>query len=109
MGSLTIATGAQLYVLNGIDKNHRFRTRVKSTGPLRLFSHRYTGLMAGFVVMGVAVTVVVHYAFLSVTGSRFPGGIELLTFLGYIFGSMTLLAWLMKRFLFGWVKKKFRH
>jgi hypothetical protein len=108
MGSLTLATIAQLYVLNSIGKHHhRFRTRVRSTGPLRLFSHKYTALMAGFVVMGVAVAVLIHYAFLSVTGSRFPGGIELVSFLGYIFGSMMLLAWLTKRFLFGWVKRKF--
>jgi len=108
MGSLIIASGAQLYVLNGIGRHHhRFKSRVKSTGPLRLFSHKYTGLMAAFVLMGVSVTVLIHYAFLSVTGSRFPGGIELVTFLGYIFGSMMLLAWLMKRFLFGWVKRKF--
>jgi len=108
MGSLIIATVAQLYVLNGIGKHHhRLRTRVRSTGPIRLFSHKYTALMAGFMVLGVAVAVMIHYAFLSVTGSRFPGGIELVTFLGYVFGSMMLLAWLMKRYLFGWVKKKF--
>ena len=108
MASLIIATGAQLYVLTGISKHHhRFKTRVKSTGPLGLFSHRFTALMAAFVVMGVSVAVLLHYAFLWVTGSRFPGGIELVSFLGYFSGIMMLLAWMMKRFLFGWIKKKF--
>ena len=108
MGSLIIATGAQLYVLIGIGKHdHRFRKRVKSTGPLGLFSHRYTALMAAFVVMGVAVAVLFHYAFLWVTGSRFPGGIELVSFLGFFSGIMMMLAWIMKRFLFGWIKGRF--
>jgi len=108
MGSLIIATGAQLYVLTQIGRfHHRFRKRVKSTGPLGLFSNRFTGLMAGFVVMGVAVAVLLQFTFLWVTGNRFPGGIELVSFLGYFSGIMMALAWLMKRFLFGWIKKKY--
>jgi len=108
MGSLIIATGAQLYVLNGIGRHHhRFRKRVKSTGPLRLFSHRFTALMAAFAVMGVSVAVLLHYAFLWVTGNKFTVGIELISFLGYFSGIMMTLAWIMKRFLFGWIKKKF--
>ncbi len=108
MGSLLIATAAQLYVLTGIGKNQpHFRKRVKSTGPLNLFSHRYTALMAGFVVLGVAVTVMVNYSFLWVTDSRFAGGIELVSFLGYFSGIMMFLAWTMKRFLFGWIKNRF--
>ncbi len=108
MGSLIVATGAQLFVLTRIGKlHHRFRKRVKSTGPLGLFSHRFTALMGGFVIMGVAVAVILHYAFLWVSGSRFEGGVELISFLGYFFGLMMLLAWLMKRFLFGWLKRRF--
>ncbi len=108
MGSLILASGAQLFVLSGIGKfHHRFRKRVKSTGPILLFSNRYTALMASFVAVGVFVTVLIHYAFLSVTDSHFPGGIELVTFLGYFFGSMMLITWVIKRFLFGWIKRKF--
>ncbi len=108
MGSLILAAGAQLYVLTSIGKfHHRFRKRVKSTGPILLFSNRYTALMASFVVVGVFVTVLIHFAFLSVTDSRFPGGIELVSFLGYFFGSIMLLSWVIKRFLFGWIKRKF--
>ena len=108
MGSLIIATGAQLYVLTGIGRHHhRFRKRVKSTGPLRLFSHRFTALMATFVVMGVSVAVLLHYAFLWVTDNKFLEVNELVSFLGYFSGIMMALAWMMKRFLFGWIKKKF--
>ncbi|MCK4751120.1 MAG: hypothetical protein KAT15_28875 [Bacteroidales bacterium] len=107
MGCLVTATGAQLYVLTGMGKNiPRFRKRVKSTGPLNLFSHRYTGLMAAFVALGVGVTVILHYSFLWVTDNRYSGGIELVSFLGLFFGAMMILAWIMKRFLFSRVKRK---
>ena len=108
MGSLIIASGAQLYVLTSIGRDHhRFQKRVKSTGPLRLFSHRFTAQMAAFVGLGVSVTVLLHYEFLWVTGNKYPGGIELVSFLGTFFGIMMALSWLIKRFLFGWIKKKF--
>ncbi len=108
MVSLIIATSAQLYVLSGIGRHHhRFRKRVKSTGPVRLFSHRFTALIAAFAVMGVAVAVLLQYEFLWVTGNRFPGGIELVSFLGTFSAIMMALAWTMKRFLFGWIKGKF--
>lgn len=108
MGSLIIASGAQLYVLTVMGRyHHRFRKRVKSTGPVKLFAHRFTGLMAGFVVMGVSVGVLLHYAFLWVTGNQYQGAVELVTFLGYFSAIMMTLAWMLKRFLFGWIKKKF--
>jgi len=63
--------------------------------------------MASFVVIGVAVSVVLHYEFLSVTQNRFPGGQELVEFLGFFLGIGVLLAWILKRFLFHWIKSKF--
>ncbi|MCK5136023.1 MAG: hypothetical protein KAR19_09580 [Bacteroidales bacterium] len=108
MGSLIIATAAQLYVLTGLGRSQpQLGERVKSTGPLNLFSHRYTALMAAFVIFGVAVTVVLNYSFLWVTGSRYAGGIELISFLGYFSGVMMVLAWTIKRFLFGVIKRRF--
>ncbi len=107
MGSLLLAAFAQLYVLNYMSKfHHRFRKRVKSTGPLRLLSHRFTGLISSFVLLGVSVAVLLHYAFLWVAGSRYPGGIELVSFLGFFAGITLLVAWVMKRLLFGWIKHR---
>lgn len=107
-GSLFLATCAQLYVLSAVGKKQPVhRKRVKSTGPLGLMSHRYTALMAAFVVLGVSVTTLLHYSFLWVTGNRFPGGIELVSFLGIYSGVVMALAWIMKRFFFGRIKKRF--
>lgn len=108
MGSLIIAAGVQLYILSHAGKQGGdYRNRSGSAGPIRLFAHRYTALMASFVVIGVAVAVLLQYQFLSVTQSRFPGGSELVEFLGFFFGISVLLAWIMKRFLFHWIKSKF--
>ncbi len=108
MGSLIVATGAQMYILSHPGKQGGgYRNRSGSAGPIRLFAHRYTALMASFVVIGVAISVLLHYEFLSVTQSRFHGGIELVEFLGFFFGIGVLLAWIMKRFLFHWIKSKF--
>ncbi len=108
MGSLVLASGAQVYILYRPGKQRGgYRNKNGSAGPIRLFSHRYTALMASFVVIGVAVGVLLHYEFLSVTQNRFPGGTELVEFLGYFFGIGVLLAWMMKRFLFHWIKRKF--
>ena len=108
MASLIVATGAQLFVLNSIGKRHtRFKKRIFSTGPIRLFSNKFTGLIASFAVMSVAVTVLLHYLFLSVTEIRYPGGMELVEFLGYFSAVAAALSWMMKRFLFGWIKQKF--
>jgi len=108
MGSLILASGAQMYILYRPGKQKGgYRNKNGSAGPIRLFSHRYTALMASFVVIGVAVGVLLHYEFLSVTQNRFPGGTELVEFLGYFFGIGVLLAWMMKRFLFHWIKRKF--
>ena len=108
MGSLVLAAGAQMYILSRpVKQGGGYRNKIGSAGPIRLFSHRYTALMATFVVIGVAVSVLLHYEFLSVTQNRFPGGAELVEFLGYFFGIGVLLAWMMKRFLFHWIKRKF--
>ncbi|MCK4989407.1 MAG: hypothetical protein KAS29_02935, partial [Bacteroidales bacterium] len=108
MGSLIIAAFAQMYILSHSGKSGGgYRNKSGSAGPIRLFSHRYTSLMASFVVIGVAVSVVLHYEFLSVTQNRFPGGQELVEFLGFFLGIGVLLAWILKRFLFHWIKSKF--
>ncbi len=108
MGSLVLATLAQMYLLSSPGKQGRvYRNRSGSAGPIRLFSHRYTALMASFVVVGVAISVLLHYQFLSVSQNRFQGGSQLIEFLGLFFGIAVLLAWLMKRFLFNWIKSKF--
>jgi len=75
MASLIVAAIAQMYILSHPGKQGGgYRNKHGSAGPIRLFSHRYTTLMASFVVIGVAVSVLLHYEFLSVTQSRFPGG-----------------------------------
>ncbi len=108
MGSLIVATGAQFYVLVGMGKNQAFSSkRVSSTGPIRLFSHRFTGLISAFVVLGVGVSVVLHYSFLWSVSDQYAGGVGLVTFLGFFFGAMIAVGWLMKRFLFGWIKKRY--
>jgi len=61
LGSLVIASGSQLYVLSGHgSRRGPFISRVHTSGPYKLFSHRYTALMASFVVMGVMVDVLLH-------------------------------------------------
>jgi MFS family permease len=106
--SLVVATGAQLFVLNRIGKLHtRFRKRVFSTGPVLLFSHKFTGLISSFAVMSVAVAVLLQYLFLSVAEIRYPGGVDLVAFLGYFSAIAAALAWMVKRFLFGWIKQRF--
>ncbi|MFH0757639.1 MAG: hypothetical protein V2B15_10155 [Bacteroidota bacterium] len=107
MGSLVLAAGAQLYVLAGMGKNQGYsRKRVSSTGPIRLFSHRFTGLISAFVVLGVAVSVVLHYSFLWSVSDQYAGGVGLVSFLGFFFGAMIAAGWLMRRFLFSWMKKR---
>jgi ATP:ADP antiporter, AAA family len=108
MGSLIVATVFQMYILSHSSaRSGGYRLKRGSAGPIRLFSTRYTALMASFVVIGVAISVMLYYQFLAVTQSRFPGGSELVEFLGFFFGIAVLLAWLMKRFLFHWLKSKF--
>ncbi|MCK4747111.1 MAG: hypothetical protein KAT15_08755, partial [Bacteroidales bacterium] len=108
MGSLILAAGAQLYVLIGMGKSQVYPSkRVSSTGPIRLFSHRYTGLIAAFVVLGVGVYVVLHYSFLWAAFDQYTGGVALVGFLGFFFAAMMVLAWMMKRFLFGRIKKRY--
>lgn len=108
MVSLILAAFAQMYILSHADKEGGgYRHRSGSAGPIRLFSTRYTGLMTTFVVIGVAVSVLLHFEFLSVTQSRFPGGVELVEFLGFFLGIGVLLAWILKRFVFHWIKSKF--
>jgi len=108
LGFLVIATGFQLYVLSA-HKSRRgpFISRVHTSGPYKLFSHRYTALMASFVVVGVMVAVLLHYVFLAETGSRFHGGTELAEFLGYFFAIAVFLGWMLKRVIFGWFKRTF--
>ncbi|MDF1575141.1 MAG: hypothetical protein P1P86_08140 [Bacteroidales bacterium] len=107
MGSLVIASGAQMYLLSRPGQQGGiYRNKSGSAGPIRLFSHRYTALMATFVIIGVAISVLLYYQFLSVAQDRFFGGIQLLEFLGLFFGVGVLLAWFMKRFLFNWIKSK---
>jgi hypothetical protein len=108
LGSLVIASGSQLYVLSGHgSRRGPFSSRVHTSGPYKLFSHRYTALMASFVVMGIMVAVLLHYVFLSETGSRFHGGTELAEFLGYFFAIAIFLGWMLKRVFFGWFKRTF--
>jgi hypothetical protein len=108
MVSLVIAAFAQMYILSRSGKEGgAYRNISGSAGPIRLFSTRYTALMASFVVIGVAVSVFLHFEFLSVTQGRFPGGKELVEFLGFFLGISVLLAWILKRFLFHWIKSKF--
>ena len=108
MASLLVAALAQMYILSRSGKEDRaYRSRSGSAGPIRLFSTRYTALMASFVVIGVAISVFLHFEFLSVTQGRFPGGKELVEFLGIFLGVSVLLAWILKRFLFHWIKSKF--
>jgi len=108
MGSLILAAIAQMYILSKPGKQGGgYRNKSGSAGPIRLFSHRYTASMASFVVIGVAVSVLLHFEFLSVTQNRFPGGKELVEFLGFFLGIGVMLAWILKRFLFHWIKRKF--
>jgi hypothetical protein len=108
MASLVIAAFAQMYVLARAGKEGgEYRHKSGSAGPIRLFSTRYTTLMTIFMAIGVAVSVLLYFEFLSVTQSRFPGGKELVEFLGFFLGIGVLLAWILKRFLFHWIKSKF--
>jgi hypothetical protein len=108
MISLIIAAFAQLYVLSRAGKNGgAYRSRSGSAGPIRLFSTRYTALMASFMVIGVSVSMLLYFQFLSVTQSRFPGGKDLVEFLGFFLGISVLLAWILKRFLFHLIKSRF--
>ena len=106
-GGLLIAAGTQLYLTFHRGERHQTtRSKVPGSGLITLFSHRYTGLMAGFAVLGVGISVILHYSFLWGSGSRFSGSLELVTFFGFFFAAAMILGWLMKRFLFGWIKKK---
>ncbi len=108
LGSLVLASGFQVYVLSGHgSRRGPFTSRVHTSGPYKLFSHRYTALMASFVVVGVMVAALLHYVFLSETGSRFYGGTELAEFLGYFFAIAVFLGWMLKRVVFGWFKRTF--
>ncbi|MCP4310929.1 MAG: MFS transporter [Bacteroidetes bacterium] len=108
LGCLIIAAGAQMYVLNGMDKDRIYSSRrVSSTGPVRLFSHRYTGLISAFVLFGISVAVVLQYMFLWSASDQFIGGSGLVPFLGFFFAVMMSVGWLMKRYLFGWIKKRY--
>ncbi len=108
MAGLIIAALAQMYVLNGMDKDRIYSSRrVSSTGPIRLFSHRYTGLISAFVVLGIFVMVAINYIFLSSASQQYNGGKGLITFLGLFFAGMIAVGWVMKRFLFGRIKKWF--
>ncbi|RPI45814.1 MAG: hypothetical protein EHM46_01335, partial [Bacteroidetes bacterium] len=81
--------------------------KVQSTGPIGLISHRYTAMMAAFALVGVATVLVVQYAFLWVADSQFPGGGDLVVFLGSFYGGMAVLTFLLKKILFERLKKKF--
>jgi ATP/ADP translocase len=106
--SLIIAAFAQMFVLSREGKEgDSYRNRRGSAGPIRLFSTRYTALMASFIVIGIAVSVLLYFEFLSVTQSRFPEGRELVEFLGFYLGISVVVAWILKRFLFHWIKSKF--
>jgi hypothetical protein len=108
LGSLVLAAGAQVYVLMGMNRSTSYsQKRVSSTGPIRLFSHRYTGLISTFVLLGVCVSMVLHFTFLWSAGDQFRGQSQLVSFLGFFFGSMVLLSWIMKRTLFSLIKRKF--
>ena len=101
MVSLVIAAFAQMFVLSRAGREgDTYRSKSGSAGPIRLFSTRYTALMASFMIIGVTVSVLLYFEFLSVTQSRFPGGVELVEFLGIFLGIGVLVAWILKRFLF---------
>ncbi|MEN8156672.1 MAG: HEAT repeat domain-containing protein [Bacteroidota bacterium] len=108
LGSLVLAAVAQLYVLAGMRRNRAFPSRrVSSSGPFRLFSHRYTGLISAFVAIGVMVSVALHFSFLSSLSDEHVGDVDMVAFLGFFFGAMMVVGWMMKRALFGWIKKRF--
>lgn len=108
LAGLLAALGSQLYLLLKKDKRRvPYRFASPGTGPFALFSHRYTGLMAAFVILGVGVSILLHYSFLWVSHGRFTGSRELVDFFGFFFGAMMILAWTTKRYLFGWIKKRF--
>ncbi len=108
LASLTIAALAQMYVLNGMDKDRIYSSRrVSSTGPIRLFSHRYTGLISSFVLLGISVLVIIHFLFLSSASFHYDEAKGLVSFLGLFFAVMILATWVMKRFMFGRIKKRF--
>jgi AAA family ATP:ADP antiporter len=107
LAGLLVAAGSQTYLLlKRNKKRYTFSYPGPGTGPLAIFSHSYTGLMASYVVLGVAVSVMIHYSFLWASGNRFTGATELVTFFGFFFGSIMILAWTMKRYLFGRIKKR---
>lgn len=106
--SLIVAGIAQFYVLNRMERELIYSSRrVSSTGPIRLFSHRYTGLISGFAVLGVAVATIVHYTFLWSSSAQFVESVNLLGFFSIVFSGGVFLAWLTKRFLFPHLKRKF--
>ncbi len=105
---LILAALAQMYVFRGMGRDHIYSSRrVSSTGPIRLFSNRYTGLIAAFVLMSMAVLVVIHFLFLKTAGDEFRGPNGLVFFLGPVFAGMIALAWVMKRAFFGRLKERF--
>ena len=108
MGSTVLAAISQMYILaRSGEQAGSYRNKGGSAGPIRLFSNRYTALMASFIFLGVTVSVLLLYQFLSVTQSRFPGGRELAEFLGLFLGTGIVLGWILKRILFHWIKSKF--
>jgi len=108
LGGLIIAAGAQMIVFAGMGRDGIYSNRrVSSTGPIRLFSHRYTGLISAFVLLGISVVVILQYSFLWAASKQYIGGNDLVLFLGIFFAVMIAAAWFMKRVLFGRIKKRF--
>jgi len=107
-GSLFAALISHLLTLKETRSGIPYRGRkVQSSGPITLISHRYTALMAAFALLGIATLVVVHYGFLRVAVTRFPGGADLAILFGFLFAAMISLTFILKKLVFERLKMKF--
>ncbi|MEA1886240.1 MAG: MFS transporter [Bacteroidota bacterium] len=79
------------------EKQHLHQVRIKKNV---LRNNRYLRSLYTFVFLSVLVLFFIQYLFMAVTRDRYPGEIEMASFLGLFEGGMMLFALLIHTFLF---------
>lgn len=109
--SIFIAFFVQILIGGKVDFERKQEDTVKTEkedlGFFSLFKSRYITLMSLFVVFLVVVAFFVHYSFLAVTKEKYPDNIDLAAFLGYFTGTMMILSFLIKTFVYGRLLKTY--
>lgn len=83
-----------------IEKEKKKDKKEKEENFFSLFKNKYVRLMAGFIIMSMAIAFFILHSFFAVSDIKYPDNVELTSFLGFFTATIMIFSFIFKTFVY---------